>query len=61
MDRKDKIIEEIWNIRGEHAKAFAYDIEAMGLALLEEEKASSHTFVQPPPHKTPRKTGSQHR
>ncbi len=45
---KDEIVAEIRKIREEHAKAFDYDIIAMGRALMEEENKSDRKFTAPP-------------
>lgn len=45
---KDEIVEEIRNIREEHAKKFNYDLRAMYLDLKEDELKSDLKFVAPP-------------
>ncbi|AUB37192.1 hypothetical protein COO91_03130 [Nostoc flagelliforme CCNUN1] len=45
---KDKIIEEIYRIREEHAKAFNYDLQAICDDLRQKQAVSSRQIISQP-------------
>ncbi len=47
----DPIVEEVRNVRNEHAKKFNYDLNAIAADLKKQQKASKRKFVALPPKK----------
>ncbi len=47
----DPIVEEVRNVRNEHAKKFNYDLNAIAADLKKQQKASKRKFVLLPPRK----------
>lgn len=47
----DPIVEEVRNVRNEHAKKFNYDLNAIAADLKKQQKASRRKFVTLPPRK----------
>ena len=47
----DPIVEEVRNVRNEHAKKFNYDLNAIAADLKKQQKVSKRKFVTLPPRK----------
>ena len=47
----DPIVEEVRNVRNEHAKKFNYDLNAIAADLKKQQKASKRKFVTLPPRR----------
>lgn len=47
----DPIVEEVRNVRNEHAKKFNYDLNAIAADLKKQQKAGKRKFVTLPPRK----------
>ena len=47
----DPIVEEVRKVRGEHARKFNYDLQAIAADLKNQQKAGKRKFVTLPPRK----------